>query len=153
MSIWLESKPHFQKKIAYRSRVSNIETSKHSKNNVFEEPIVLTVMRYACVGSSFQETQECLAFARPFIPQNGNSLSHRRPATPVFFEHCSQTKAYRVRVSTIGSSKSLFLLCVIFSMLLTLDRYAFFFWKCGPLSRHMLIFNGQLRGHSGRFKK
>ena len=57
-----------------------------------------------------------------------------------FFENCSRKRAYRMRVSTIASSKPWFLLCMFFSMLLTLTRYAHFFEKCCSLSCHMLIF-------------
>ena len=47
MSVSHESEQHFPKKQAYRSRVSNIKKKIHSKNHAFEEPIVLTLERYA----------------------------------------------------------------------------------------------------------
>ena len=101
-------------------------------------------------GSNFQKTylvsgllfdKEChgLSLLR-------DNLSSRNRILGMLFEKCSQKRAYRLRVNTNGSPKPWFLLCMFFSISLTLMRYAFFFRQCCSLSCDTLIFNKYVVG-------
>ena len=58
----------------------------------------------------------------------------------VFYDKCSEKRAYRVRASTIDASKPWFLLCIFCSTLLSCRRDAHFFEKYRSRLHDMLIF-------------